>query len=55
MGCEGEIIVPMDGCDHRTVCRFPNESSGCKLVLGHIQRLASGELDYRQPYAALAF
>ena len=39
----GEIVVPMSGCDHRTICRFPRaDSNGYLLVLAHIKNLATG-------------
>lgn len=40
---EGETMVPMDGCNHHTVCQFPDESSSYKLVLGHIRRSIAGQ------------
>lgn len=37
-----ERIIPMPGCDHRTICRFPRkDSSGYKTVLGVIQEWVS--------------
>ena len=39
----GETIVPMSGCDHRTICWFPRpNSNGYLLVLAHIKKLAAG-------------
>lgn len=33
-----ERIVPMHGCDHRSVCRFSGrDSEGYKIVLGVLQ------------------
>lgn len=35
MGVADERIVPMPGCDHRSVCRFAGESSGgYKSIIG---------------------
>ncbi|OBT71259.1 hypothetical protein VF21_09923 [Pseudogymnoascus sp. 05NY08] len=33
LGFPGEIIIPMDGCDHRTMCRFLNEKDQNYRVL----------------------
>jgi hypothetical protein len=42
LGIPGETTVPLDG-DHRTICRFPNSSSGMlKVVLNNI-RLMTGQ------------
>jgi hypothetical protein len=39
MNIDGELIVPMDGCDHTTVCRFENASSdGYKSILDVLVR-----------------
>ncbi|KFZ03150.1 hypothetical protein V502_11189 [Pseudogymnoascus sp. VKM F-4520 (FW-2644)] len=42
MGVPRERIVPMQGCDHRTICRFPGTySKGYKAVLGILQEWVS--------------
>ena len=42
MGIPNERIVYMDGCDHRTICRFSNKTSnGYKNVLGLLKRYAN--------------
>ena len=34
MDIPGERIVPMQGCDHRSICRFAGESSeGYKAIM----------------------
>lgn len=34
----GEVVVPMDGCDHRTICQFSSSSNNCYLALvSHIE------------------
>lgn len=39
MNIDEELIVPMDGCDHTTVCRFGNASSdGYKSILDVLVR-----------------
>lgn len=38
MGLPDERIVPMHGCDHKTICRFESEtSSGYQSILGVLQ------------------
>jgi hypothetical protein len=38
IGFPEERIVPMHGCDHRTICRFEAETSnGYKSILGVLQ------------------
>jgi protein SERAC1 len=40
----GEIIVPMSGCDHQGVCRFPKAASNnYRMILGHIKSLSDGQ------------
>lgn len=36
----GEVIIPMDGCDHRTLCRFSDEKdSNYRVILSRIREL----------------
>jgi hypothetical protein len=36
----GEVIIPMDGCDHRTVCRFSDEKdSNYRVIMSRIREL----------------
>jgi hypothetical protein len=38
MDIAGERIIPMPNCDHRSICRFNDETSGnYKSVLGVLQ------------------
>ncbi|KFY81883.1 hypothetical protein V500_11000 [Pseudogymnoascus sp. VKM F-4518 (FW-2643)] len=42
MGVPKERIIPMQGCDHRTICRFPGTySKGYKAVLGILHEWVS--------------
>jgi hypothetical protein len=39
-----ETLVPMDGCDHRDICRFGDPTSaGYQKVFFHIEKLAKGK------------
>jgi hypothetical protein len=43
MHIPGEKIVPMDDCDHSTICRFDAETSlGYKTIFGILQEWARG-------------
>ncbi|KFZ03761.1 hypothetical protein V502_10684 [Pseudogymnoascus sp. VKM F-4520 (FW-2644)] len=45
MNVPGEVIVPMNGCDHRDICRFSGvESNNYRLVLSEIKELSAGKL-----------
>lgn len=42
MDIDEEFFVPMDGCDHTTVCRFENASSeGYKSILDALKKYAA--------------
>lgn len=48
MDIVGERYVPMQGCNHRSICRFPGGTSeGYKTVLNVLQDWAE-ELNQRQ-------
>lgn len=41
MGIPEEEIIPMDTCDHRTICRFPSRTNvGCSRLLSIIRNHA---------------
>lgn len=43
MDIAGKRIVPMQGCDHRSICRFASESSeGYKAILNVLLEWAEG-------------
>jgi hypothetical protein len=40
-----EVVVPMSGCNHVNMCRFPSsESNQYRLVLRHIEGASAGNL-----------
>jgi hypothetical protein len=44
MGIPTETLVPMDGCDHRDICRFGDPTSlGYRNVSFHLEKLANGQ------------
>ena len=48
MDIAGERIIPMQGCDHRTICRFTGATSeGYKTILNVLQDWVE-ELNQRQ-------
>jgi hypothetical protein len=42
MDVSNEVLIPMPGCDHRTICRFESDKiEAYQNVLGILQEVAS--------------
>lgn len=37
MKCVGERVIDMQGCDHKSICRFPSRTNSYGLIKGIIQ------------------
>ncbi|KAK8097440.1 hypothetical protein PG984_016579 [Apiospora sp. TS-2023a] len=48
INCAGERVIDMQGCDHRSICRFAQRSNNYRLILGILKEWASaacGQID----------
>ncbi|KAK8084091.1 hypothetical protein PG996_002872 [Apiospora saccharicola] len=41
INCAGERVIDMQGCDHRSICRFAQRSNNYRLILGIIKEWAN--------------
>lgn len=44
IGLKGEIIIPMQGCNHIEMCRFEDPSdNNYDAILGHLENMAESK------------
>lgn len=48
MKCVNERVVDMQGCDHRTICRFPFKNNNYGLIRGIIEEWGDEAIALRQ-------